>query len=156
MTRRAPEAGVTLIEMLVVLAIMGVLAGAALLGVSGTRGSSQADLLALSLKTRLEAAVDFALARDEGFGIWQGDNRLVVLIADDAGLWVPATDPRLNPVKLSRAQARMSFRADDDRVFFVSPGLVPVQRETLEIVLPDGPKLRFDGLKLKHGTDESE
>ncbi len=68
------EAGMTLIEMLVVLAIIGVAAGAVTLGIgAATRGPS-VETEARRLATRLQAAADDALIGDRVIA-FTGDSR---------------------------------------------------------------------------------
>lgn len=59
--KRAADAGITLIEVLVVLAVIGVAAGATMLGVNASDRGSRAESEALRLARHLTLAVDEAL-----------------------------------------------------------------------------------------------
>lgn len=94
MTARGGEAGLTLIEMMIVLAIIAIAAGSVVLGIGmATRGAS-AESEARRLATRLQAAADDAMLGD----------RLLVFTADKKGYgfaswdgkgWAPRTDEAL-------------------------------------------------------------
>ena len=145
--------------MLVVLAVFAVIAGAVVLSVPGPRVDNRSDLALLAIQSRIDAAVDLALARGTGFGIWQDGADVYLLEQAETGAWRLARDPRLNPVKLSAATSRISFRMDDDRVFAVTPALIPEHGKALRIVLADGPDalvLVFDGLNAHQKTPEAK
>lgn len=59
--RRSAEAGITLIEVLVVLAVIGVAAGATMLGVNASERGSRAETEAIRLAQRLSLSVDEAI-----------------------------------------------------------------------------------------------
>ena len=146
--RRDAQAGVSLIEMLVVLALFAVVAGAVVLAVPGQRGEARADVDLLALKARLSAVVTRTLVQDEPFAIWQGEGDLVVLLLTEAGRWEVAPDPRMNSVKLISRHPRMSFQRDHEDVFSVSAALVPDRGERLRIGLGDDSDAFFDGYNL--------
>ncbi|MBW4330311.1 prepilin-type N-terminal cleavage/methylation domain-containing protein [Stakelama sp. CBK3Z-3] len=84
----------TLIEMLIVLAIIGVAAGAVSLGIGAATRAPSAEAEAHRLATRLQAAADDAMlgdrliaftVRDDGYGFATLSN----------GAWVPRTDDAL-------------------------------------------------------------
>ncbi|WNO54789.1 prepilin-type N-terminal cleavage/methylation domain-containing protein [Stakelama saccharophila] len=88
---RPAERGMTLMEMLIVLAIIGVAAGAVSLGIGAATRAPSAEAEAHRLATRLQAAADDAMlgdrmiaftARDHGYGF----------ATFDGGAWVPRTD----------------------------------------------------------------
>ncbi|MEM9552519.1 MAG: type II secretion system protein [Pseudomonadota bacterium] len=156
-SHRATETGVTLIEMLVVLTLFAIIAGAIVLALPSDRPGAQRDLDLLTLDARVEAAVDRTLSSGTGFAIWQDRGDIIFLEQGRSGRWVTSSDPRLNPVKLSARGSRMSFGMDDDRVFAVSAALVPVSGTPLRVVAGDGSDLWFDGLQIKReqaGRDE--
>jgi general secretion pathway protein H len=64
MIRRAGEAGMTLIEMLIVLAIIAVSAGAVTLGIGSATRAPSVEAEARGLATRLQAAADDAMLGD--------------------------------------------------------------------------------------------
>lgn len=92
MKARHSDGGVTLVEMLVVLVIVGVMAS--VLGISVSGGSRNADVLereATVLSTRLERAASIALldGRPAGF-VWDGKSYGFVSLQD--GTWARHTD----------------------------------------------------------------
>lgn len=129
-TRRAGDAGVTLIEMLVVLVLFGVLAGAVVLALPGDRPSARAEVAAASWTAALDRAVDTALATGEGFGLRFQDGALTLVTRDAGGQWAPHSDAELAVVKLFPDLVRSSGQADPDHatsaeVYAVSAALVP-------------------------------
>ncbi len=69
MTPRARQAGFTLIEMLVVLSIIGVMAGVAVLGLGGAGRGDAAESEARRLAGRLQLAADQSLVADRGLAL---------------------------------------------------------------------------------------
>lgn len=61
---RAGEAGLTLVEMLIVLAVIGVAAGAVALGIGAVTRAPSVETEARRLATRLQAAADDAMLGD--------------------------------------------------------------------------------------------
>ena len=61
MTGRDADAGVTLIEMMIVLAVVGVATGAATLGLASVGRDNRAETAALRLAAEMSLAVDMAL-----------------------------------------------------------------------------------------------
>lgn len=155
-SNRAPEAGVTLIEMLVVLTIFAVVAGLAVLTVPQTSGAVQDGLTQKALQARITAAVDQALRTERGFAIWQGNGDLLLLTQSENGQWVPAEDILQNSAKLFSTYSRISIQEDDDGVFVVSPALVPVSGIPLRIQTGNGPDLIFDGLRVRTEDDHND
>ena len=64
MPGRGDEAGMTLIEMMVVLAIIGVAAGATLLGIGAATRAPSAEAEARRLASRLQSVADEAMVND--------------------------------------------------------------------------------------------
>ena len=62
--QRPGEAGLTLVEMLVVLAIIGVMAGATVLTIGSGGGTARTEAEARRLETRLELAADETMVTD--------------------------------------------------------------------------------------------
>ena len=92
--RRPAEAGFTLVELLVVLAVMGLLAGAAVWRWPAGSGASRSE--AVQLATRIAAARDQAIISGRPLG----------LIVDSTGYrferrrrseWIPSDEPALVP-----------------------------------------------------------
>ena len=146
--RRDPAAGVSLIEMLVVLALFSVVAGAVVLAAPGHRSGAGSALDMLALEARLAAAGRRALTREEPFAIWQAGDDILVLLPGQNDRWEVSKDPRLNPVKLISRHSRMFFKRGDDDLFVVSAALVPVRGERLRIRLGVDGDAYFDGLGL--------
>ena len=122
---RQPDSGVTLIEMLVMLALFAVLAGVVTIAMPGGRDLDRADLAAQSLAVALHRAVDHALVSGRGFGLTLSAEGLQFVHSDEDGEWHPHPDPNLEKVKLSPDTPRISNRAEQSVVFSVSKALVP-------------------------------
>ena len=152
--RRAPQAGVTLIEMLVVLALFAVIAGAVVLALPAQRNARGEGFGLLTLSARLDTAKRRALTRSEPFAIWHQGDDVVVLLPDGDGRWVISDDPGLNPVKLISRYPRMSFQRDHEDVFPVSAALVPERGERLLIGAGNDDDTYFDGLNLVRAQAE--
>ena len=151
---RAPQAGVTLIEMLVVLALFAVIAGAVVFALPAQRDAKSAGFDRLTLAARLDTVTRRALTRDEPYAGWQQRGDVVVLLLNEKDRWTISDDPRLNPVKLISRYRRMSFQRDHEDVFPVSAALVPERGERLLIGAEDGDDTYFDGLNLVRAQAE--
>lgn len=125
MTPRPNQAGVTLIEMLVVIALFAIMAGAVVLALPNPRDPAQADLSALAWVSVLDRAAGDALATGQGFGIRHTDGILRLVQQDDQGAWQPHSDPFLAGVKLFPAEVRTTKQAGSMDVYGVSARLVP-------------------------------
>lgn len=69
--RRDPEAGLTLIEVLVVLAIIGVMAGVTMLGLGALDRGTRAEAEARRLADRLQLAIDESMVSNAVFAmVW--------------------------------------------------------------------------------------
>lgn len=92
--RRQRQAGVTLIEMLVVLAVIGVAAGASMLGISAADRSGRARDEAVRLARHLALTVDEALISGRSYGlVWDRSGyRIERWMGPDDGWVVPAED----------------------------------------------------------------
>lgn len=93
--RRPSEAGLTLIEMLIVLAIVGVAAGATTLGIGAATRAPSVETEARRLATRLQAAADDAMLGDRvvAFTAQKHGYGFATIAAD--GKTVPRTDDAL-------------------------------------------------------------
>jgi general secretion pathway protein H len=89
------EAGLTLVEMLVLLAIVGVMAGAVMLGIGAGNGRTT-EVEARRLATRLELAADESMVTGRTIGfVWgKGSYRFVTW---KGGTWQDDTAPALEP-----------------------------------------------------------
>ncbi|MGV6848178.1 MAG: type II secretion system protein [Marinibacterium sp.] len=155
---RTAQAGVTLVEMLVVLALFAIVAGAVVLALPKPQEDG-GDFAALTLSARLDRAVDRALTRNQGFAVWSDAGKVVVLDPGKSGGWTVVADPFLNPVKLVAGLDRMSFQRDDRAVYAVSPALIPLTGGVLRIPLGtsrEAPELVFDGLGTALQTSQEE
>jgi general secretion pathway protein H len=103
MRRRARETGLTLVEMLVVLAIVAVMAGIVVLGI-GSGGDRNAEVEAKRLAARLTLAADEAMVSDSPLAIaWdKGSYRFLIR---DGGQWRDEPVSALEPHTLSRGVA---------------------------------------------------
>ncbi|RYY47358.1 MAG: type II secretion system protein GspH [Sphingomonadales bacterium] len=93
---RRSEAGMTLVEMLVVLAIVAVMAGAVSLGIGSVTRAPSVETEARRLATRLQAAADDAMLGDRliafttephgyGFASYGADGQLIARTDDALG-----------------------------------------------------------------------
>ena len=139
---RQRDAGVSLIEMLVVLALFGVVAGAVVLNVPDRPGARH-ELPALTVASDLTHAVDRALATSAGFAVQVFDTRIAILERADDGSWIPHSDRRLAQAKLFPGLDRIP---DQDGLFVVSRDLVPENAAPLVLRFRGGIEVAFDGL----------
>ncbi|MDW3181807.1 prepilin-type N-terminal cleavage/methylation domain-containing protein [Roseobacter sp.] len=148
MTRRPGTAGVTLVEMLVVLVLIGVLSGAVALGLSTRPSGDQAELSALKLSADLDHAVRHALDHQVGFGL-KADPQGYAFLVPSGGNWRPHPDRALQDVKLFPRSLRISVQDHDGVVFRVSRTLVPEDNRPWRATLGHGASARdviFDGV----------
>jgi general secretion pathway protein H len=92
------EAGLTLVEMLVVLAIIGVMAGAVVLSAGSGNGRGP-EVEARRLAARLELAADEAMVTGRTIG-FVGDKSGYRFVAWQAGKWQDDKAPALEPYTL--------------------------------------------------------
>ncbi len=157
MTARPSQAGVTLIEMLVVLALFAIVAGAVVLALPNPRDPAQADLSALALVSALDRAAGDALATGQGFGISHTDGTLRLVQQDDQGVWQPHSDPFLAGVKLFPAEVRNTQQAGFMDVYGVSARLVPEALGSFVATFGSGARdstVSFDGVRAQVVKDE--
>jgi general secretion pathway protein H len=93
--RRPSEAGMTLIEMMIVLVIIAVMAGAVTLGMGSVTRAPSVETEARRLATRLQAAADDAMLGDRtiAFTVQKHGYGFATVAAD--GTTVPRTDSAL-------------------------------------------------------------
>lgn len=142
MQRRDAAAGITLVEMLVVLAVIGVAAGATMLGVNAADRGRRAEAEAVRLARQLTLAVDEALAT----GVTQAlfwDARGYAFQRRDGAEWRSAAPPVLAGRHQLRAPVVMSGDSGDP--VHITPGSNgPVV--VLRMTGGGGPwQVRFDG-----------
>jgi type II secretion system protein H len=99
-TRRTPDAGLTLFEMLIVMAIIGIASGAAVMGTSVLTRDTRARDEATHLAALLQVAGDEALVNGQPLVLeWSGDGYAFRRwLGDDAG-WGAALDARLQSAR---------------------------------------------------------
>lgn len=126
--RRDPRAGLTLIETLMVIVVIGVAAGAAMMGLNGADRGDRAQAEALRLARHLSLAVDEALVSglplqmlwDEGgyaFVQWQGGD----------AEWQPAAVPALAARHDLRRPLAMAVSDGGDAVMIAPSGSGPAR-----------------------------
>ncbi len=151
--RRNRQAGVTLVEVLVVLAIFSVLTGAAALSVSRPQNSSSADLSALSLAADITYAMDLALGTGSAFGMQVNQGRIQFLERNRQGDWNAHSDPRLNALKLYPIPPRILDEAPrTETTYLVSERLVPQDNQALSLAFGGTARARvvvFDGATVR-------
>lgn len=132
MTRaRGGSAGVTLVEMLVVLALFALVSGAVALSLPLGRGATSADTDARALQSHLNRAMEFALVTGSSFGVMHDGKNLRFVHLAITGDWAEHPDKQLKEVKLSLATARTSIKAQE--VFAVSARLIPATATPLNV-----------------------
>lgn len=106
------QRGLTLVEMLVVLAIIGISTAAAVLAMSGGRdGNGQAE--AQRLLARVQLAADEAMIGDRSLALSVTPTSYAVMERNDAGLsWQPTTLGGLNDVHKLPAGMQLSAQPD--------------------------------------------
>lgn len=99
--RRDPdESGFTLIEMLIVMMIIGVCAGAVTLGIGSVTRAPSVESEARRLATRLQAAADDAMLGDRVIAFTSAPNGYGFAVIGADGKQVPRTDDALGFHKL--------------------------------------------------------
>jgi general secretion pathway protein H len=92
------EAGLTLVEMLVVLAVVGVMAGVVVLS-AGSGSGRGAEVEARRLAARLDLAADEAMVTGHSVA-FVGDKDGYRFLVQQAGQWRDETAPALEPYRL--------------------------------------------------------
>ncbi len=94
--KRAPEAGFSLVEILVVLAILAVMAGTAMISLGAINRGGQPESEAKLFASRLSLAVDEALVTDRQLSLVVDERGYAVQVSADGGReWLPHPDPLL-------------------------------------------------------------
>ena len=92
--RRGAEAGLTLVEVLVVLAIIGIMSGVAVFGLGGASRGATVQAEAQRLAASVQLASDEALVTDRRLAL-QWDGRGYSFVQWDGGDWQPHSAPSL-------------------------------------------------------------
>ena len=153
-TRRRADAGVSLIEMLIVLALFGVVAAGVALSLPGPSRDTSSEVAARGLAAHLERAVGLTLANGTGFGVLHTGENLRFVERDASGQWQLHSDPPLARVKLSVEGVRMALK--ETEVFAVSDRLIPSTSTPFRAEFGAGPRpltVHFDGavVRLEEG-----
>lgn len=146
---RHSDAGVSLVEMLVVLALLATLAGGVALSLPSARTATASEAAAHALAAHLERGVDHALTTGAGFGVTHDGTTLRFVQQGDGARWVPHSDPHLAQVKLSAPTSRISINAQE--VFAVSAHLIPNTSTPLRVTFGNGTRgqvVVFDGAQV--------
>lgn len=149
---RAPDAGVTLIEMLVVLTLFAVVTGAVVLSLPRAPSRVSAEVEALAFAADIDLAIDIALQSATGFGIQAEDSGFRFVQKEPNGTWRPHSHVRLAETKLFSSMSRNSLQETPPGVFAVSSVLVPEAGAPLEVVFEGGANgrvLTFDGARVR-------
>lgn len=140
-----PQAGLTLLEVLIVLSIIAVMASAVVMGASASRDrSAQAEAHRLAVKLRT-AADDALLSQRTYRFVWTEDSYRFEL-PDNNGVYRAVATEQL--AEVSNLSARLHLESDLPRNFInIRPdGLGDDARFVLS-ARADGWAVRFDGLK---------
>lgn len=129
LNRRSPEAGVTLVEILVVLAIIGGMAS--VLGLSVTGGARNADTLereATLLAVRLERAADTAVLTGAPAGfVW--DQQGYSFVAFQNGAWSAHPDGLLGTAHALDDRAELSVGGQLQGQYLLRADMIPSATE---------------------------
>ena len=151
-TGRTGDAGVTLVEMLIVLALVGTLTGAVALSLGSVDRTATAATEVRLLSTRLDRAADEALILTQPVAfLWSERAYRFLTLAD--GVWVPHPVAILGtPHDLPDGLYFLGDAAAGGR-FIVSTDLVPVGEQPLILSIGQAgqsadlnPSLSFDGI----------
>ncbi len=145
--RRAPEAGVSLVEVLVVLVLIGVMAGAIGLSLGNRGAGAVAEREARVLVARLDRAADEALLAGEAMAVvWSASDYRLLRLRD--GAWIASDVPLLAAPHVLPAGLRLLTDAEAGP-YVVGPDLLPRSNVPLTLELRDdsgrGVRVTFDG-----------
>lgn len=148
---RRRDAGVTLIEILVGLALIGILTGAVALTLAPRDSRTSVESEALRLAADLERAADHALMHQRGFGVALTREGYRLLEASPEG-WVAHSAPQLSDVKLLARGLRIQSQSRNEEVYGVSQYLIPQNGQPWRVTLGSGAAARavvFDGVSAR-------
>lgn len=133
--RRAPDAGITLVEVLVVLALMGIAAGAVGLSLGpaarGTSARAEADLLV----ARMRRASDEALLAGRPVALAWSDRGYRFMALEDE-VWMPHPVPLLGTPKALGGE--VVFVGEASGSFAVTEAALPARGAALVLELAPG------------------
>lgn len=147
---RPRDAGVTLVEILVVLVLIGVMAGAIGLSLGNAGKGDAADREARLLAARLTRAADEALLTGEPMAVVWGDDRYR-FVRFHEGAWIAFDVAQLSTEHVLPRNLRLADGANQDALgsFTVGPDMLPISGAALRLgLLADGGKgvaVVFDG-----------
>ncbi|MFL4470148.1 prepilin-type N-terminal cleavage/methylation domain-containing protein [Tateyamaria armeniaca] len=139
--KRDATAGVTLIEMLVVLALFALVASAVALSLPSGRGNTSVEAGARALRAHLEHALDAALTTGSGFGLLHDGSDLRFVQRDPSGEWKSHGNKQLADVKLSLPPSRITINPQE--VFAVSARLIPSRSVPFKVQFGAGERSQF-------------
>jgi len=145
------QAGVTLIEMLVVLVLIGVVAGAMALSLPRRGNEASVETTALVLAATLRRAVTYALDHQTGFGIRVERRGYRVMQRLDEE-WITHADPALARLKLFPAHLRIDSYDNNNATFGVTQNLEPTTARLWKLAIGQGSGARlvtFDGIGVR-------
>lgn len=146
---RRPDAGVTLVEMLVVLAILGTAVGAAMLAIPRKTDDPSAMREAQLLQTRLVTALDASMASlRPARMVWTTDG--YVFEEWDGSDW----QSHLSPVLAERHILPGSVSLENAGTLTISPDVLPPKDGPVQLVLRGSTRvrLRYDGFAARLET----
>jgi general secretion pathway protein H len=141
---RDAQAGISLIEVLVVLAIVGVMTGATVIGLGALDRGGRAEAEARRLADRLELATDEALVTDTPLAlVWDARGYRFLGWDGQAGAWAPAALPALGEPHALPAALRIE--GDEEAPVLIAPDLA---RSAVQLRVSGGDRgwrVAFDG-----------
>ncbi len=140
----------TLIEMLVVLTLFAIVAGAVVLALPNTQRANSSEAAARAWAARLDRAMDLALTTTTGFGIRHEGAEIAFVQRAGDQQWGAHSNAELASAKLSARGARISINKQE--VFSVSATLVPENSTPLRAEFGRGSDawvVIFDGARVR-------
>lgn len=155
-TGRASDGGVTLIEMLVVLVLIGISASVVTLALPSQNASRSVSQEAELLAARLNLAAERSLIEGRSFRMeWTTDTYAFSELSQDE--WLPSGSETLPAHHALGADATMAGPSGARRgEIVIDPDLLPPATGAVELVLTSGTVRRslvFDGVRARAGGD---
>ncbi|MBW4707431.1 hypothetical protein KX928_06495 [Roseobacter sp. YSTF-M11] len=138
----------TLIEMLVMLVVIGIMAGAVTISFAPKPKGASAELISLKLVADLRRAVQYSLSHQQGFGVLAGSEGYRFVVEGTDG-WGPHPHSALRDLKPFPSSLRISMQDHDNVVFAVSRHLVPEGNPPWQVSFGQGSfaqQVIFDGI----------